>query len=1451
MSAALIPGIVRILKANGETAGMGFVLTADGLVATCAHVVGFAGSTPGGSVSVIFEVNAERRFARVDVESWRDAGDEDVAFLHVAGGLPEGVASLSLGTTAGVEGHPITTYGYPPGRGGIVGTGKIEGEPWQQGMRVLQLNSTQIVTGFSGAPVLDRKTGLVIGMVASFAKPLEERLDTTAFCTRAETLREIYPGLKLSTICPYRGLESFERDHASIFFGREQVVASLVEKLRNEPRFLAVLGPSGSGKSSVVRAGLIPELGAGKIPGSNTWGVIVIRPGSDPFIALANEGVRNDDGDLVLALQAWQAQRPNCARVVLIVDQFEELFTTCPEDTCERFTNQLARLLERAPAITLILTLRNEFYGRFTQLPPLLVEYLTRGLYNVPLTLTRDEVMRIVLGPAESVGLKLEDGLADAIITDALTVHASDAVGEGAPSTVLPLLEFTLMELWNKGHAHGLLTNADYRELGRVTGSLAQWADNTYITLKDESRPLMERILKGLVFVLKDGDQMLEIPIRKPLGTLWSDAGEREHVEDVAHELEAARLLVIDWDGKPPVETVGLIHDALLREWSRFRDWVDADREFIVWKQETESDAAEWQAVVATKPQQSEAWLLRGLRLENALNWERKRGNEIKDEARTFIAESQKLQEREQAQEARAQQRERRQNRVAFGILVTFVVGLSIAAGVAGVQWQHADEANQTVVAVNGNLQTANQNLQTANQTVVAGNANLATAVAQTQIEQQIGKSRELAASALAQLDNDPELSVLLARQALDTWDTPQAESAMLSAVQASRIRASVAGTGMAQATLNRDATSVITAENGTVRVVELKSGRTTAIPDKEIFVSAAQSHNGALIATAGSAGLRGARKVNLWDASSMQTGTPLTFFSDFQEDVGTVLFSANDKYLAAIVHGRGSYNSDIIPVDSEYGSVIVWNLQTHQPRDLGGGISHIAFSATDDERLLTAGSSNSIKEWVLNSDQQPKTFKAGQEEQDGTTVVGVAFVRDAGQERAVALTRGVNNVIQVWGVADGGNPVTLTGLTSPATHAAISSDGSRIVAGSDDGRLMVWEAKRIVDGSDGGSKFVWDAQILHRSYLTLIRHAGKVVSTAFSEDGTRVVSASDADGAKIWDVTTGEQATAAVSFMDDPMAGGVVISPDSSRIVTVDRYECCEDGNVQVWDAGTLMQDGMRPMPVDRVAFSAPDGQIFIVTGNTLAKWDVLLRTRTWEKPLMGDARIVAVSPDGTRVVRTKGIGGMEVWNTDSDAESCRLPDAPLNSPFTGGFSPDGQRIAFVSGMGRTVWDADCHELSLRRGEQPAAENFDNLHLAFRPDGAQIITVDATGVEIVDAAGEFVRMVPGDPRRVKSVTFSRDGKWIVAAYDDGTLRTWSARTGESVLTVVLGDGVSFVTFSPDGRWMLVGKEPAGSKSTISRYSAEIYGTLDELRALARTHVTRDFTPDERRQYSI
>jgi hypothetical protein len=334
-----------------------------------------AGAIGGDIVQVSFDERTEKINAPVVPEYWRDVDKGDVAVLRLEN-VPEGITPLQLGNAAGSAGHDFYAYGYAVVTDvqGIGARGTIV-DIVDKG-RLVQLASQEPDHGMSGGPVLDEQRRVVIGMVTKGKGLLEKdqnlRNTQTTFATSVEIIREVCPELRLTEICPYRSLDVFNEEDAPFFFGREKVVQKLLDSLKREPRFLAVLGPSGSGKSSVVRAGLIPALRHGKVPGSQKWDIVTIRPANDPFERLAEMGLAQPERGLESSVRNWLAGRSETKRFFLFIDQFEDVLLSTPDEIRQKFIIELAQLLNSSLAITLVVTLGADFYGRIIQNAPAL-----------------------------------------------------------------------------------------------------------------------------------------------------------------------------------------------------------------------------------------------------------------------------------------------------------------------------------------------------------------------------------------------------------------------------------------------------------------------------------------------------------------------------------------------------------------------------------------------------------------------------------------------------------------------------------------------------------------------------------------------------------------------------------------------------------------------------------------------------------------------------------------------------------------------------------------------------------------------------------------------------------------------------------------------------------------------------------------------------------------------
>jgi energy-coupling factor transporter ATP-binding protein EcfA2 len=630
--------------------GTGFVVSADGLIATCAHVVRDAGGGPGDTIDLAFHATGDEGRATAELEWWTEPNAQDVAILRLKGTLPEGIAALRLGSSAGAERASLDTYGFPDAKPveGLPGRCMVLGGTEDGGHPVFAVRSPEISKGFSGAPVWEPATGLVLGMATCLTKPDDYgRQAQTAFLVPSETLRQACRELEVSRVCPYVGLRSFQVEDARFFFGREAATDRLVRRLGEGTRLLAVLGPSGSGKSSVMAAGVVPRVQRGNVPGADRWSANVTNY-KELLVEAAIQAHPDERVDLT---HVYLRNIKTGHRPLVIIDQFEE-FLVEPNRLLPLVVNQLVRLLEAPPPITIVLIMRREYFSRLADRAAALVPWLEQGLVYLPDALEREELAAIVQKPAELVGLRFQEGLVQRIVEDAIAAsQASQASESPARSDVLPLLEVTLTSLWERS-ADGLLTHSAYEAVGRVTGALSGWATSAYNAIDADYRLLARRILLDLVYV-GDEEQGLPTTLRTRLVTdLYRSQVDSTSVQQLVKHFADARLLTVGRDAENDLETVSLIHDALLREWPLLRQWLHQDRDFSYWRQETDRRARAWLAARSEDPlEEAEHTLLRGQDLHAAKAWFETRGAELSEVEKDFIHASQAQQEAQNLRE--------------------------------------------------------------------------------------------------------------------------------------------------------------------------------------------------------------------------------------------------------------------------------------------------------------------------------------------------------------------------------------------------------------------------------------------------------------------------------------------------------------------------------------------------------------------------------------------------------------------------------------------------------------------------------------------------------------------------------------------------------------------------------------------------------------------------------
>jgi hypothetical protein len=444
-----------------------------------------------------------------------------------------------------------------------------------------------------------------------------------------------------SNEAPFIGLKTFDTEQAHLFFGRDREIAELLEKIDEAP-FLTMIGDSGSGKSSLLRAGLIPSLRSGTHTGAaadnTSWQVAVLRPGSKPFLELANAlaelcvdseptaklaitqqcHTQLNSTPQGLALCVGALARPG-QKTLLAIDQFEEIFTlVAEEETRQRF---IATLLDAANRdgdhpIHIVITLRADFYAECLRYKDL-SHAITQAQYAVR-PIESEQLVDVIEKPAARTGVQLENGLVRAILADL-----------GSENTNLPLLEHTLLQLWNK-RGGAVLTHASYQAIGRVQGALEHHAEEVYNSFTPPEQQLVRKLFLKLI---QPGKTNGGTGKRVEEGQLLTGVLAQPQAAKVLAELVAQRTINIYTTADR--EEYGIAHEALLEGWHRLKKWLDEDREFLFWCQRLDTALAGWQDAKGDT-----GALLRGAPLAEAMRWIEQRSEDIGASGLAFIAVS-------------------------------------------------------------------------------------------------------------------------------------------------------------------------------------------------------------------------------------------------------------------------------------------------------------------------------------------------------------------------------------------------------------------------------------------------------------------------------------------------------------------------------------------------------------------------------------------------------------------------------------------------------------------------------------------------------------------------------------------------------------------------------------------------------------------------------------------
>ncbi len=1134
-------------------------------------------------------------------------------------------------------------------------------------------------------------------------------------------------------VCPYKGLARFETEDAEFFFGREQLVAEAVGHLVGA-RFLALVGPSGGGKSSLLRAGLLHALRSGALPGSDRWTYTVIRPGNDPR------------GELDRAAKELR----EASRAVIAVDQFEEIFTAGADDAeRQAFFDALTRtVLQPEGTITIVIAMRADFYGRCAKHRGFASLLASDQILVGPMD--ADELHRAILRPAERAGLSVEEGLVDVLVADTL-----DQPG------ALPLLSTALLELWTRRQDR-VLSLEEYLRSGGVEGAVARLAEDAYGRLDRDEQAAAKRILLRLA---APGEGASVVRRRAPLSEFDLD---REPRMARAMEILADARLVTVAEG-----TVEVAHEALLREWPRLRTWLEEDAEGRSLHRNLIASAHAWD-----EGGRDDADLYRGARLAGTLEWAAPHEADLNELEQDFLRSSRSAAEGEAA-------RSRRTNRRLRGLLagVAALLAFSLVIGSLALSQRNQTRA-ALVVADAGRL---------ASRSRVEQDPVLALLMAREAMN--LDDSPETRSALFAALERGPAItdriySTAGASPAGDETQwiaispdgrtiaigdaTPTIE--FFDAVQRAPLGAVDIGSGTGRGTFSPDGrTLVATTANDTIVSVDVATRTEHAhVPTKGDVDAIAFAPDGTTLLTAEAIDhgeLLVPRDPVTLEPSAPSVPTrrgrgqiaPLASFA--------MAFSPDGRSLFTTVPGRGptiAWTTDLSPVrdyplggneiaigpDGRVAAIVgnsgegtshtetrvtFLNLTTgvHHGRSIGhGGQASAQFETTgvqfapDGRSVVTAGNDSRLVIWdVATASIRQSLGGTGDVPLRGPVI---------SLDGTTAFTTDRNRDVVLWDLSGGnrlGRPFTAGSGFSLWPYFAMSPNGTLIAVASvsdarfgksgrialiDTSSLRVVRAIRYRGSSPMGIAFSPDSSTLavasccgpSQSHVRLWDVSSgrpktsdlpgiegtQVWVLAFSPDGNTLAgggivrSGGFGGRAYVWDVTGGGRLEGHVDA-SQPM-NQIAYTPDGSLLSAVTGQS--EGGDLMTWDATTLAP--VLSIPVDNVGVYSSDvsnDSRTVVTGGQAGPrlWD--LATGSPLGPaltgLNGFAGTVDMSPDGSMVVGGDGSGDVLLW----DAATGTTIGDPLPGPGTEWvaalFTPDGERVFVVSETGSGwVWDVD-----------------------------------------------------------------------------------------------------------------------------------------------------------------